>query len=306
MVVQIGQDNNLIFNSSRVYGYQLAFSDESQDDKPLKTLQIDYLKSINISLYPKVEIYQNNQDRDVTLSTDRDFTQPTQDQNWLFHVDNVISFTWQTQGGKISYTFLEEATKDIFRFWLYHLVLPIYFSIAQIYKFLHAGAVEVEGKPILFMAPSFGGKSTLTDYFIQKNHPLVTDDKMATLEKDGIYYAVPAHAYHRPFRQMEVLGHKCENIAEGAKAIHAIYILKKSKPDAEVVIRKLSGIEKFSRLHEGGEMNFSFFTHDYISYLSGLANKVNVFEITVPHDLNRLEEVHETIKKHIGTVKGQV
>jgi hypothetical protein len=284
------------------YNFHLLFENEILESvlksELTHTLQILENNSIDISRFPNTFIYQNNQGRNVTLATDREITFPTPDQNWLFHVENVISFSWQTQGGKISYRFLEEATEDIFRFWLYHLVLPIYFSIAQIYKFLHAGAVEVDGKSILFMAPSHGGKSTLTDYFLQKGDVLITDDKMATFEKDGVYYAVPSHPYHRPFRLEEVLGHLSRNHAAGARPIHAIYILAKSEPDADIVIRRLKGIEKFSRLHEGGEMNFSFFTRDYVTYLSGLANKVDVFEIAVPHDLERLEEVYQAIKIH--------
>jgi hypothetical protein len=202
----------------------------------------------------------------------------------------------------IRYRFHELATEDIFRFWLYHVVLPIYFSIAQKYRFLHAGAVEVDEKTVLFMAPSFGGKSTLTDYFIQRGHPLITDDKMATYESDGEYYAVPSHAYHRPFRTVEVLGHLCEKPATQVRPIHAIYILEKSEPDAHCIIRRLKGVEKFARLHEGGEMNFSFFTPKYVSYMVGLANRVNVFNVTVPHDLARLEEVYQTIKEHTITL----
>jgi hypothetical protein len=156
------------------------------------------------------------------------------------------------------------------------------------------------------MAPSFGGKSTLTDYFIQRGHPLITDDKMATYEKDGMYYAVPSHPYHRPFRTVEVLGHLCENPATQVRPIHAIYILEKSEPDASCTIRRLKGVEKFARLHEGGEMNFSFFTPKYVSYLAGLANKVNVFSVTVPHDLQRLEEVYQIIKEHSETLQGQI
>lgn len=284
-----------------IYGFYLLLSQEEikhYGPDLSGSLQILQDDSINLSDFPQTFIYQNNQDRNVTLATDRKFTLPTDNQKWLFHVENVISFSWKTQDGKISYRFLEEATEDIFRFWLYHLVLPIFLSIAQIYKFLHAGAVEVDGKAILFMAPSHGGKSTLTDYFLQREDALITDDKMATFERDGVYYAVPSHAYHRPFRQAEVLGHLCKNAATDVKPIHAIYILLKSEPDADIVIRKLKGVEKFSRLHEGGEMNFSFFTRDYVTYLSGLANKVDVFEITVPHDLERLEEVYQAIKVH--------
>lgn len=285
-----------------VYNFHLLFSHSPREDfeesKSSGTLLIEEDEGIDCASFPVTLIYQNNQDRNVTLATDREFTLPSEDQRWIFTVENIVSFAWETQGGKISYRLLEQSSEDIFRFWLYHLVLPIYLSIAKIYKFLHAGAVEIDGKPILFMAPSYGGKSTLTDYFIQRGHPLITDDKMATFEKDGVYYAVPSHPYHRPFRVVEVLGHLCANVAKEAKPIRAIYMLEKSEPDALCTIRRLKGIEKFSRLHEGGEMNFSFFTRDYVTYLAGLANHVDVFSVTIPHDLERLEEVYQTITQH--------
>ncbi|MDO9208053.1 MAG: hypothetical protein Q7T91_07350 [Sulfuricurvum sp.] len=285
-----------------VYNFHLLFSNSLREDfdssKSSGSLSIEEDEGIDCASFPVTLIYQNNQDRNVTLATDREFTVPSDNQRWIFTVENVISFAWETQSGKISYRFLAEATEDIFRFWLYHIVLPIYFSIGQVYKFLHTGAVEIEEKSVLFMAPSHGGKSTLTDYFLQRGHPLITDDKMATFEKEGEYYAVPSHPYHRPFRTVEVLGHLCENPATQIRPIHAIYILEKSEPEAQIVIRRLKGIEKFSRLHEGGEMNFSFFTPQYVTYLAGLANRVNVYEITVPHDMERLEEVYQTIKEH--------
>jgi hypothetical protein len=270
-----------------------------------RTLDILSDESIDISVYPIALVYQNNQDRQISLLTDHEFTIPSVEQPWIFHVENVISFAWETQGRVIRYRFHELATDEIFQFWLYHVVLPIYFSISQIYRFLHAGAVEIDEKSVLFMAPSHGGKSTLTDYFLRRGHPLITDDKMATYERDGIYYAVPSHPYHRPFRTVEVLGHLSENSTTQIRPIHAIYILEKSEPDVECLIRPLKGVEKFSRLHEGGEMNFSFFTPQYVTYLAGLANKVQVFNVTVPHDLERLEEVYQIIKNHTNSLKGQ-
>lgn len=288
-----------------VYNFHLSYHDShgsasSEADK--RELQIVRDESIDFSSYPISLVYQNNQERQISLLTDREFTQPDDDQAWIFYVENVISFAWKTKGSVIRYRFHELATEDIFRFWLYHVVLPVYFSIAQTYRFLHAGAVEIEEKSVLFMAPSHGGKSTLTDYFLQQGHPLITDDKMATFERDELYYAVPSHSYHRPFRTVEVLGHLCKNPATQIRPIHAIYILEKSEPDAQCIIRPLKGVEKFSRLHEGGEMNFSFFTPQYVAYLAGLANRVAVFAITVPHDLKRLEEVYQMIKEHLKSI----
>ncbi len=273
------------------------------NDKTIYCIKDNLLSrdNFNVSL-----VYQNNQERQISLLTDREFTTPHPNQPWVFYVENVISFSWNTGSSKIHYHFHKFANDEIFKFWLYHVVLPIYFSIAQTYRFLHAGAVEIEQKPVLFMAPSFGGKSTLTDYFIQRGHALVTDDKMATFEKNGIYFAVPSHPYHRPFRTVEVLGNLCENPATKIKPIHAIYILKKSEADAKCEIRPLKGVEKFSRLHEGGEMNFSFFTPQYVSYLAALANHVPVFSIDVPHDLDRLPEVYDILTKHSNSIKGQL
>lgn len=290
------------------YNFHLFLSREEMErtaKKSQKNILISQLETIDLSRFPVKLIYQNNQDREVVLATDRDFRVPDDNQEWLFMVENVLSFTWKTKSNEILYCFHELATNEIFTFWLYHIVLPIYFSIGQEYKFLHAGAVEVEGHPILFMAPSFGGKSTLTDYFLQMGHPLITDDKMATFEKNEIFYSVPSHPYHRPYRQVEALGYECENTATEIKPIHAIYMLEKGEPEDECTIRPLKGIEKFSRLHEGGEMNFSFFTKDYVQYLSRLANNVNVFSIKVPHDLARLHEVYGTIVEHCESIKSE-
>jgi hypothetical protein len=262
--------------------------------------------SLDFSSFSYTLIYQNNQDRQIALYTDRELKTPVCGQQWVFDVQGVIRFGWTQGEEKISYHYQELATEDIFQFWLYHVVMPIYLSIHQIYKFLHAGAVEIDGHAVLFMAPSHGGKSTLTDYFLRRGHPLITDDKMATYEEEGIYYVVPSHPYHRPFRTVEVLGRLAENSTTKIHPIHAIYILEKMEPDASCTIRPLKGVEKFSRLHEGGEMNFSFFTPQYVTYLVGLANKVPVFNVTVPHDLERLEEVYQIIKNHTNSIKGQL
>jgi hypothetical protein len=179
-----------------VYNFHLCYPDtlaSLSSEAKEGVLDIVQVESIDTATFPISLIYQNNQDRQISLLTDREFKIPQDDQPWIFHVDNVISFEWKTKERVIRYKFLELATDEIFRFWLYHVVLPVYFSISQTYRFLHAGAVEIDECSVLFMAPSHGGKSTLTDYFLSKAHPLITDDKMATFESDGLYYAVPSH-----------------------------------------------------------------------------------------------------------------
>ena len=50
------------------------------------------------------------------------------------------------------------------------------------------------------------------DDFIKKNYPLISDDKVATFKKNGMYYAVPSHPHHRPHRKVEDLGYFVKNV----------------------------------------------------------------------------------------------
>lgn len=284
----------------KVYGYDVNTHLNDGDNSSISETLLDCVKvqSIPIHTYPVTLVYQNNQERQISLLTDREFSVPVVGQHWVFDVEGVIRFHWIQGEQKIQYSYMNEATDEIFIFWLYHVVIPIYLSTHQIYKFLHAGAVEIQDHAVLFMAPSHGGKSTLTAHFLKRGHPLITDDKMATFENNGKFYAVPAHPFHRPYRTVEVLGYRCTNPASEVRPIGAVYILKPIEGDMPCCIRKLKGIEKFSRLHEGGEMNFSFFTPQYVAYLASLANQIAVFEIEIPHDLNRLDEVHDILLAH--------
>ena len=294
------QECGVLDDETRIYGCRLLFGALPETDE-VGSIGLFEVPEIGVDAFPVELIYQNNQERNIRLLTDREFSLPKNGQRWVFDVEGVLRFAWTQGAPRIDYVRLELATEALFRFWLYHVVLPIYLSLHRIYKFLHAGAVEIDGGAVLFMAPSHGGKSTLTDYFLQRGHPLITDDKMATFEREGGYFAVPSHPFHRPFRTVEVLGHHCERCAEGALPVRAVYVLEKEEPEAACTIRPLKGVEKFSRLHEGGEMNFSFFTPEYVAYLAALANRVEVFAVRVPQDIERLGEVHDTIVAHLNS-----
>lgn len=287
-----------------IYNHRLVFVQDilSVDLTEPQTLFILKDDSLDESSFPLNLIYQNNQDRNVTLRS-RFSPEHIEGNEWCFGVEGVVTFTWESHSPLIRYRYGSLGSDELFVFWLYHIVLPIYFSIRRIYQFLHAGAVEIGGRAVLFMAPSHGGKSTLTDYFLRQDLPLITDDKLGTFERDGVYYAVPSHPYHRPYRTMEVLGDECSRFVDQPREIGVIYMLEKVPPEGEITIRPLRGIEKFSRLHEGGEMNFSFLNTQYVEYLSQFANSVAVFAITIPQDKERLQEVYETIMQHSELVK---
>jgi len=245
--------------------------------------------------------YFNNQGRDISLYTEREFSCTEKGQLWAFEVEDVMVFFWESGTETLRYIPHKKFTSRLLEYWALHIVLPIFFTVEEKYDFLHAGAVEVEGKPILFVAESFGGKSTMTDYFLKKGHMLVSDDKVATYEVDGKFICTASIPFHRPYRKLEDLGYFVENIAHTPKPIHAIYELDRSEANAEIGITELSGIEKFKALRYSSEYNLSFLKTKRFAYLTRLAKAVPVYKVTVPWDLDRLDEVYKIIIMHTST-----
>ena len=245
----------------------------------------------------------NNQGRDLTLYTDREFSRTQKGQLWAFEVKDVVTFYWYGGTMVLEYTKHERFTAKLLKYWSLHIVLPLFFIIEEYYDFLHAGAVEVDEKPILFIAQSCGGKSTMTDYFMKQGHTMVSDDKVGFFEKNGDYFCVPSHPYHRPYRNMEDLGYVVENMMKSPKPIHAIYLLQKNDPDASIDIAALSGVEKFLALRYNSEINLFFQKPLRFEKLMKLAKRVPVYSVKVPWSLERLDEVYESICQHSKEVQ---
>ncbi len=68
---------------------------------------------------------------------------------------------------------------------------------------LHASAVRVNGKAVLFCGPSVAGKSTLAAALAQRGYPLVTDD-ICTLATDGKDTKAGAPLVHPDGRQLKL------------------------------------------------------------------------------------------------------
>ena len=245
----------------------------------------------------------NNQGREIVLKTDKHYTQNHTDHNWAFEVKNVITFFWRSQTNNMSYTLHTLGTQKLLHYWFYHIVYPLYLTLENKYFFLHTGAVNINNNAVAFMADSYGGKSTLTDYFLKKEHRLITDDKLATYHEDDKFYAVSSYPYHRPFRENETVGYFVENFETEVLALQSIYVLDKVDALGEVEISELRGIEKFKHLHTSSEIGFLFEFSKKVEYLSKLANGVLVYQISVPWDLERLEEVYSKILQHQKTLQ---
>ena len=278
-----------------LYGYKVSF-----DKLDIKQSENKLLKESKTLLVDNSYILElvNNQNRRVSITSNKPFLDNQTNQIINFLVEDIVTFSVEKNQNIIYYKIEKEGTESLVRYWLSHTFLPIIFTLENIYYFLHAGAVEIDSKPILFVADSFGGKSTLTDFFIKKNHTMISDDKVAAYMKNEIIYAVPSYPYHRPYRKVEDLGIYIENFAKENKPISKIYNLIKSNKDDKITINEIRGIKKFIALRYATDIELEVNNKSRFDMLSNIANKIKVYDITIPWDLDRLEEVYQTIIEH--------
>lgn len=221
------------------------------------------------------------------------------DVEWLMEVEGVLKLVWFPQTRTIGYEKGKGFTPHRLRFWIYHTFLPLLFQMEGIYNILHVGCIEVRGKAVILMAPSFGGKSTLTNYFLQQGHRLLSDDTLAVEQlADGTYRAVASWPFHRPYREPEVLGKETAFFVTEPLEITGVYRLEKAAEDAEVQIGEIKGIEKFKTIHAGTFIALSFLKQKTFDFHTSFAKKVPVYRITVPWDIKRLNEVYKCITRH--------
>ncbi|MBP7784194.1 MAG: hypothetical protein KA040_03765 [Aliarcobacter sp.] len=275
-----------------LYDYEISFDILGSQEPKNKILKEDKTLLVDNS---HVIYFQNNQNREVAITSDKSFYEEHDSRTINFHVNEIVTFSVKKGQSIISYKLYEKGNDYLLKYWLSHTFLPILFTLEDIYYFLHAGAVVVENEPILFIAASFGGKSTMTDFFIKKGHTMISDDKVGIYQDERGMIAVPSYAYHRPYRKMEDLGYFVENFAKEPRKISYIFNLVKSEEDSDIKIEEIFGIEKFRILKASTEIDLPINQKSKFETLSSIANKVKLYNIHIPWDLNRLEEVYERI-----------
>ena len=285
------------------YNHYINFYPDSDNESHLEgtCLQIKENNLLNTNVMGEKLIYEmdffNNQGRHLVLYTEREFARAQKGQLWSLEVEDVITYFWRSGDLTLNYIPEKLFTPQLLEYWTLHTILPIYFTIEEQYDFLHAGAIELE-EPVLFVAESFGGKSTLTDFFLHQGHKVISDDKVATYEKDNINYVVPSYPYHRPYRNLEDLGYPVNQFCTQVKPLRIIYELQKGAPDCQITIKELIGVNKFIALRRASEINIPFLKRDRFLYLMRMASRTSVFQLTTPWQLERLSEVYNSIIRH--------
>ncbi|WP_292663684.1 hypothetical protein [Nitratifractor sp.] len=242
--------------------------------------------------------------RRVFLYSDRLLEEPIPGQPYCYEAERIVRFSWRHGERTVRYELLEEGNADLLAFWFIHLFQPLYMTFEGLSVFFHSGAVEIEGAAIAFIAPSTGGKSTMTHCFLTHGHSLITDDILPIwLDGDHVVCA-PSFPYYRPFRAPETLGYFTDNYTTDFRPLQALYVLEKGDADTPTVIDALQGYRKFEALKKSGLVyTFDFMTLSHNRILSSLLNYVKVFRVTRPWDMSRLDEVYREIQGHAASCK---
>lgn len=245
-----------------------------------------------------IRTFNQNQDRDVLLSSSSSFKENTSGQKWTFEVASVISFYWEKGSNTIEFYEGNKGNSELTKYWFLHTLLPIFLTIEAKCELIHAGSVEIDKQPVLFIAPSYGGKSTLTDYFIKQGHVMISDDRVPLKEVNSFIMAESSYPYHRPYRKMEDLGVEVKKFMTDTKKLHKIYVLDPASPSTEVEFTKLKGIDSFSALQYNFDFSLELNKASSFELMAKIASKVPIYRISFPWDLTQLDKVYQAICKH--------
>jgi hypothetical protein len=279
------------------YGYKLVF-ENTQDTNSSKKIYINRLNRIDLEEFPYQVDFTSSQGRKIHLNAKYNFKNSKNLLEFLFVVEDVAVFHCDAVSQQIRCLEDYLCTDNLITYWLIHIVLPMYFTLSDTYYLLHTGSVVVDETAVLFLGDSHAGKSTLTNYFLSKNHALLSDDKLATYCDDESFLCVGSHPYHRPYRETETLGIKANKFHDTTLELGNIYWINPVEAEDDVVIEEIRGIKKFEILKYSTEMDLPVNQEKRFAYITKLANAKKVYEIKIPRDLERLEEVYTKIITH--------
>jgi len=286
-----------------IFQHSLDFVDEPilphfVSDNNAKTIKIFASHSLFFASASYCTVWMKLSSRDVRFCAYNPMDTLGADDDLILEVKDVVRLYWQASRREISYIKESDYTPERLFYWIVHTFLPIVLQINHTYHILHVASVVVDTKPLLFSASSYGGKSTLIDYFIHRGATLLSDDSLGIEQIGENYYAIPAYPYHRPFRDIETLGYFVDNFAKKPIVTKVLYSLVQEKPSGDITIKKLYGVEKFQALKKTIFVNFQFLKKRHFLFLTQLAQDIDVYSITVPWDASRLNEVYDAIVKH--------
>lgn len=236
--------------------------------------------------------------RDIVIWSNASFGKSIKNRPWCFEINNAIRFYWLGKSNLVYYERYAGCTIQQLSFWFIHIFLPYYLALEQKFDLFHAGVIELGHGASLFIAPSMGGKSTTIECFIQNGHALLSDDKAPVIESGNKFVTIPSYPYNRPYRKLEDIGHPALQYKDEALPITCIYSLKRVEDNDEVIIEALNFVEAFPILMPSYLYAFDFTHAKRLVFISSMMQTIPMFKVSVPNDLQRLEEVYQAIVLH--------
>jgi len=241
--------------------------------------------------------------REVILSTDQSTVGGAQgNRQWRFHVGGVCTLAWRSGDARIGYRIDGDVQGALFGFWVVHVFLPLYLALEKQRAFLHAMTVEVDAQAVLFTAPSYGGKSTLGSFFINRGHALLSDDKAAITVDGGRYVAHPSHPFYRPERLAESMGRTAPDFCASLRPVRAIYLLQRGPEGSEPFIEQLTGAEAFQSLLSAHLYAFGFHRQERLEWLSHFVDSIGVYRLSRPWGMDIQALTYEAVRNHLASL----
>jgi len=270
------------------FNHNIIFKDEPNLDNSLYS---DNLPTIQVEEQTMIERVESSSWIDMNGRDIRYY----RGQYWGLEIRGLFLLVWDRDNSSIRYIKKNKYTRESLLYWVLHTFLPMILQLEQRFTIVHTGCVEINKSATLLLAPSFGGKSTLVSHFFKREFNILCDDTLGIDIVDNRYYAIPSYPFYRPYREVESLGIEIENFNSTPKPINSIYLLEKSPPNSPIEIVEVFGIEKFKALHFSLFIDFESIRKDSFAFLMKLSDHIHIYKITLPWDLDRLDEVYNSI-----------
>jgi len=283
-------------DSSIILPLHLPTSGEYTQTLRLEVSKVKQTKKHFLYQTPVLEIHGRETQLSSTVVFDK--TRNSKTREWKITIENLFDFVWFNKSKRLKIEYSQTLDKEKLSFWLLHTIIPIYLMLQQESILLHASSVKVNQGAILFLAPSFGGKSTLADFFVTKGHKLLSDDKIRLHREEYQYRVYASYPYRRRYRENETLGDYSAVYENKSIALSSCYVLVYVEEDAECFVSVLRGLEKFESLKNSYLYEPVSMSKIELTYLMHLSQICNVYQVSVPKKLKRLEDVYHCIVTH--------
>ena len=281
-----------------LFGYEIVFGGEDVSDPSLP--QIPLHEVAHLEGVPLRTPWLMEGRYPIRYYSQTPFVADCPPCRWALEVRGVVTLIWDASRASISYLRGEGFEPSLLEYWVCHTFFPLVLALEERYHILHVGAVAVAGQAVLFLAPSFGGKSTLVGEFLRRGHALLSDDTLAVSPRSGGFDAVASYPFHRPHRKPQTLGERVANSVTTPLPITALYALELTPPNRPVTLTPLEGIEKFTVLAQSHFVAFESMRMRQFEMVGKMAQTLPLYRLGIPKDTRRLAEVYTTVRESLA------